>query len=260
MELQEYFDSKFIVFNENYIKELSKQDNGSINNVLNFRKEFCYGLQIFDDDEYMIFYIDRVKRLKGFGIELSLKLDQIERTNYTIEFCKILNNEFTHTDIVEHFNTFQDNCRTVFEQLGYFTIGNEFDNFNGHVTGLICGHKGVLKFPTLDKLEIYRWLFDENEKHISVDSNKVKKIYLLFDPNTNLIKIGQSYFPSLREKTLQGISPDWELITTWIAPIIEERKLHNMFKSKRKRGEWFDLNFNDLKKIKGYMKKYKNSL
>ena len=69
---------------------------------------------------------------------------------------------------------------------------------------------------------------------------------------------GKTAFSNKREKTLQGISPDWDLITSWIAPVSQEKRLHKMFKNKRLRGEWFDLNFGDLELIKEEMDKYKN--
>lgn len=261
MEIQQYFDKNLYKFGLEQIQKLSEKDNGPINNVIANLKEFCFGLQLYDDYDYMIFYIDNKIKLSGYGLYLSIKLDLVTRTNFTIEFCKILNEEYPHADIVETFNTFQDNTRTAFEKIGYFTVGNEFDKItnNKSFIGIASGLKGVLKFPMMEKLSLYRWLFDENQDSIEIDNFKTKKVYLLLDSNNNLIKIGQSYTPDLREKTLQGISPYWDLITTWVAPVAEEKNLHKMFDSKRKRGEWFNLNFPDLKQIKQYMKKYKNA-
>ena len=207
------------------------------------------------------FYIDHKYSLGGLEIELSLKLSFETRNKYTISFCQLINDRYPHADIVDTYNTFQSQLRSGFEKLGYFTIGNEISMLEG-MNGIAIAplsSKGFLRFQTIEKIDIYRWLFDENEKEVLVDDNKIKKIYLMLDSVNNLIKIGQSYYPKTREKTLQGVSPKWDLITTWIAPVEEEKKLHKKYKDKRIRGEWFNLGFSDLKEIKEYMNKYRNT-
>lgn len=261
MEIQKYFDKNFHRLDEKAINALDKHDNGSINNVINNLEEKCYGVHLLDDKDffdYYIFYIDGKNDLSGVGLYLSLNLDTNTRTNYTIEFCKFVNYYYPHIDIVDTFNAFQIQTRTIFEKIGFFTIGNEIDEIKGiSYTFLVKGKLGIIKFPTLDKITLFRWLFNENKEVVNIDTSKTKKVYLLLDTLNNLIKIGQSFYPNLREKTLQGINPNWFLITTWIAPISEEKYLHNRFESKHKRGEWFDLSFSDLKEIKEYMNKYK---
>ena len=263
-EKQEYFETNFLEYGREYIYALNEQDNGPINNVISHLKEHCYGVQIYDDKEhieYNLFYIDNKYELGGLGLDLSLKLDNITRIDYTIEFCKLVNDKYPHSDIIDMYNTFQSQLRGGFEKLGFFTIGNEISKFEGkNAIAIFPPSKGVMNFTMIDKKNLYRWLFDENEKNIQTDESKVKKVYLILDSTNNLIKIGQSFYPKTREKTLHGVSPDWDLITTWIAPISEERELHKKYEHKRKRGEWFDLNFSDLKEIKEYMSKYKNCL
>lgn len=78
----------------------------------------------------------------------------------------------------------------------------------------------------------------------------------MLNKRNDFIKIGKSKRPTFREKTLQADEPDIELITHWEAPSILEKQLHRMFEQKRQRGEWFDLNFKDLKQIKELMDDY----
>jgi hypothetical protein len=263
-EIQTYFDKHCFEYNRDYIFALNEQDNGPINNVISHLQEHCYGVQFFDDKEYLeyrIFYIDHKFELSGLGFELSLELDFKTRTSYTIEFCKLINDKYPHADIIDTFNTFQSQLRGGFEKLGFFTIGNEISMFkrkNG--IAIFPPSKGIMSFSMIEKKELYRWFFNESENDIQTDEKRTKKIYLILDSTNNLIKIGQSFYPKTREKTLHGVSPDWDIITTWIAPVSEERFLHKKYEHKRTRGEWFDLNFSDLKEIKEYMKKYKNCL
>lgn len=259
-EIQKYFDKNCFEYDREYIYHLNEKDNGPINNVISHLDEKCYGLLIFDDKtfiEYTIFYIDHRNELGGFGLNLSLQLDYMTRNQYTIEFCKLINDKYPHADIVDTFNAFQSQLRSGFEKLGFFTIGNEISMFEGkNAAALFPPSKGIMNFQTIDKKSLYRWLFSENEKTIQTDESRTKKIYLILDSKNNLIKIGQSFYPKTREKTLHGVSPEWDLITTWIAPVSVEKELHAKFKSKRVRGEWFSLDFSDLKEIKSHMSKY----
>ena len=262
---EEYFKENCYKYDRDYICELNERDNGPINNVLSHLEEHCFGIQIFEKNgsiEYEIFYVDYKNDLKGYGLLLSLDLELNTRTEYTTGFCKLLNKEFPHVDRIDTFNSFQSQTRAAFEKYGFFTFGNEIEMFEGkNAIGILpLGCKGHLFFPTINKLGIYRWLFNEEEDYVKIDESKTKKIYLILDSENNIIKIGQSYYPKIREKTLQGVSPHWDIITTWIAPASVERDLHEKFKHKRTRGEWFKLDFSDLEEIKKHMKEYKNSL
>jgi len=264
-DIEAYFSENYHELSRDSICELNEQDNGHINNVLSNINEFCYGVRIFDDTEffeYEIFFIDYKNDLKAFGLFLSLALERNIREQYIKEFCKQINHQFPYVDTIDSFNTFQIDLRTAFEKKGFITFGNEISMFEGKIVDIIVppGFKGHLLFNTLDKLEIYRSLFDEDKGFVNLDESKAKKIYLIFDSTKNLIKIGQSVNPRIREKTLQGEAPQLDIITTWIAPAFVERELHEKFRLKRTRGEWFKLTFSDLKDIKEYMNGYKNSL
>ncbi|MGG6230501.1 GIY-YIG nuclease family protein [Tenacibaculum sp. SDUM215027] len=264
IDINSYFDEHFYDFDDESIYRFNEQDNGPINNVITRLNERCYGVLIYDEREhieFMLLYIDSTKKLTGLGLLLSLNLELYERTILSIEFCKLISNRFPELDVVESFNTFQTQCRGTFEKMGFITFGSETNNLpKGTMFIKTAGSKGLLTFPTLDKLEVYRWFFNEDAKSVKVDESKIKKVYLLLDSTNNLIKIGESFYPKKREKTLQGINPSWDLITTWIAPVSEERRLHKLFSEKRTRGEWFNLNFNDLAIIRKEMSGYKNCL
>ncbi len=261
-DVNSYFDENFYDFNKESIYYFNEQDNGPINNVITRLNERCYAVFIYDEREhikFMLSYFDSTKKLTGLGLLLTLDLKLFERTVLTIEFCKQISHRFPELDVVETFNTFQTQCRGTFEKMGFITFGSETNDIpKGTIVMKTAGTKGLLTFPTLNKLEVYRWFFNEDTQSIKVDETKIKKVYLLLDSTNNLIKIGESYYPKKREKTLQGINPNWDLITTWIAPVSEEKRLHKLFAAKRTRGEWFNLNFNDLAIIRKEMNRYKN--
>lgn len=80
----------------------------------------------------------------------------------------------------------------------------------------------------------------------------ITKVYVMIDKNTGYYKIGRSVNPKIRERTLQSEKPTIEMLFNFNARVRDEKDLHNMFKSKRIRGEWFDLSGSDVNKIKGY--------
>ena len=74
----------------------------------------------------------------------------------------------------------------------------------------------------------------------------------MIDKNTGYYKIGRSIRPLYREKTLQSEKPTIEMLFNYDARIKDEIKLHNIFKDKNVRGEWYNLDGTDLQKIKEY--------
>jgi hypothetical protein len=65
-------------------------------------------------------------------------------------------------------------------------------------------------------------------------------------------KIGKSIKPEFRERTLQSNEPNVELLAYCDSNIISENALHKKFKDKRIRGEWFNLNKDDVDYIMSY--------
>lgn len=79
-------------------------------------------------------------------------------------------------------------------------------------------------------------------------------VYLMKDLRNNAHKIGISVNPQNRERTLQSEQPKTELIAVKkyinrkIALAIE-KALHDIYSHKRKRGEWFDLDSEDVAEL-----------
>lgn len=102
-----------------------------------------------------------------------------------------------------------------------------------------------------------------NTKKDIDDTDKNNKlscyVYLMIDTTNNFHKIGISNNPRYREHTLQSDKPTIELIcakeypSRTIAEAIESA-LHNAYANKRIRGEWFNLEDNDIIEIKQTLK------
>lgn len=91
-------------------------------------------------------------------------------------------------------------------------------------------------------------LLDSNdkEKDIVFKNKQQKKVktYVMIDHNTGYYKIGKSIDLKLRERTLQSQKPTIELILFSDCDI--ENDLHKKHKDKRIRGEWFNLDADDI--------------
>lgn len=85
-------------------------------------------------------------------------------------------------------------------------------------------------------------------------------IYILFNHDTKLYKIGFSKETEHREATLQSKEPNIKLLHKWIASKKIETQLHKIFKDKRVRGEWFNLEESDINEIIDFMKPYKHDI
>ena len=68
----------------------------------------------------------------------------------------------------------------------------------------------------------------------------------LFRHDNGLTKIGFSKNPEKREKTIQAEDPRVHMLATRKGKLSQEARLHKIFAEKRVRGEWFDLNENDI--------------
>jgi hypothetical protein len=75
------------------------------------------------------------------------------------------------------------------------------------------------------------------------------KIYLAIDENTGYHKIGWSINPRKREKTLQSEKPTIFFLWVINGSKKDESYLHRLFSSKRIRGEWFDLDKQDIEML-----------
>ena len=116
----------------------------------------------------------------------------------------------------------------------------------------------IENYCDLVKLHIpnYTPLLNRDESKLSSKKNDgICFIYLMKDFNTGYHKIGISNTPEYREKTLQSEKPTIEMIcnkqfvTRKIAHSFEQA-LHKSYADKRIRGEWFNLDEQEIEELK----------
>ena len=104
--------------------------------------------------------------------------------------------------------------------------------------------------------------WNPDAKNLEVDDSKSDahcSVYFMKDVANGFYKIGISNKPEYREYTLQSEKPTIKMIcnhqypTRIIAKSIESA-LHSVFAAKRIRGEWFELNANEVEQIKATLR------
>lgn len=108
------------------------------------------------------------------------------------------------------------------------------------------------KYTDYDITSLNHQIWDEEfSKNNCRKTAKIKTyVYIMIDHNTKYYKIGRSDTPLRREKTLQSEKPTIELIYKFECEYGIEKELHNKFYNKKIRGEWFNLDDNDIDYIK----------
>lgn len=121
-------------------------------------------------------------------------------------------------------------------------LKNLFVDYNKIVTE-IESYKPLSKLDVDDKISLAEGCF----------------LYLMKDFANGFYKIGISNTPEYRERTLQSEKPTIEMIASKrypTRPIAEsiEKALHGAYSEKRLRGEWFELDVNDVENIRETLK------
>jgi len=145
------FESRLQEIAEDNIIDLSKHDNGIFNVVRGLHEE-AFGTILWDDNkpnfDYFLTYETKVKdKLEGFILRLQphLKTRNELTTCFTAFICKRYKTEEPYSV----FNTYQDQQRSLFERLDYWTYDDTLkEELKGGKGELVLkGHKGIMYVP-----------------------------------------------------------------------------------------------------------------
>ncbi|MEI6754834.1 MAG: GIY-YIG nuclease family protein [Paludibacter sp.] len=233
-----------------------------LNNVLeDFESDF-YSIS-FDDnrciDDYLLIYVGRYGSIRGLTFNSGRNLE--DRDFNTLRFAKAIENEFPEKNSIAIFNIFQTKLKQVYESFGVVCIPEYIANQETHKIFLLSKLKNSVDYLILiDPVKFYKSFFERQNK-IS-DEEGIFKLYLMLEGENGYIKIGQTQKKlevrrkGVAEPTLKAKDPKIYILSAWVAPKEVEKKLHLDYKSKRKRGEWFDLRAIDLQEINEMMLTY----
>jgi hypothetical protein len=238
---------------ETVLRMVDTIDGGTINNVAVGTHPECFASQILEEQPiptYNLLYINGENKLRGKALRLSI--NHSNRDLILAAYSFLLAEEFDK-DPIAIYTTFQEQTRTMCEKLGFFTISeNELSAYEGkNPTIIVKGSKGIIRLAWVNRLDVFKFIFGPLAKIVPV--REVNYIYLMYNNRNYHFKIGKSWNPKHREKTLQAEAPEISMVAVWKASYKLERNLHNRYKHKRLRGEWFNLTFKELKDIKDYV-------
>lgn len=225
----------------------------SINNVLEGFEPQCYGLRGNDESDgfpHELYYISGEPILTGVLLPLNFNIPHHGDLMYV--FCRMLEDVYPHLNAIDACNTYHKLMRSMLEKAGYMTITGKHASklarqFPNHEFAFFRpGKHSIRVIPFIDKAEVYGDAFTDVPD--LTDDNSF--IYLTLNSKNGLVKIGHSKTPYAREKTLLGDDPYLKMVVKVRAPRELETELHRMFKPKRVRGEWFNLQTKDVMAIR----------
>ncbi|WP_269235008.1 GIY-YIG nuclease family protein [Flavobacterium flavigenum] len=256
-EFQNRFDDITFSLSRDDIMELNKLDNGPLNNVISRINKHCYGVTVVDGNSQInieMFYVTNDNELQGYIINLIL--DEKYYFHLLMRFATFLAEQFEDVNAISAFNTFQIKLRGFLEKLDFFTTTSlELKPYLGQNAVMVStGSRGIKNIILIEHADFYRDFFNKNYKLERIKNSEY--VYLMVNSDSGYIKIGTSINPHYREKTLHSQEPKIFLIAQWKCNKHVEKQLHEKFKDKRIRGEWFNLQLKDLKNIEEFMSNY----
>jgi hypothetical protein len=262
--MKDEFDSRISSLPYDLVCLFQKEHQSvELNNIIDGFESDFYTILLSDDDEnlneYSLIYIGNDNGIRGLNFKSGRKIK--DRDIYTFRFCQAIEAEFPNKNSLVVFNTFQSQLKRVYENFGIICIPEHIAHLkNGLVFLMPNNKKDVDRILQVDFLEFYRSYF--NRKNKKQDSNELAKVYLMYDQKEGYFKIGETKNKlktrrkGVSEATLRATNPMIEIICAWEATKKLETELHANYKSKRKRGEWFDLRAIDLEDINKMTLKY----
>lgn len=257
------FNSRLFFLSFDDIPDIYNKDKRiELNNVLEgFKSDF---FAITTDvkgsiENYTLIYIGCSVEIKGVSLKSARNIK--DRDLNTLRFAKVIENEFPEKNSIAIFNKFQDKLKQIYESFGIMCVPKYIVSQETQTPLLLPKHKTDVDYLLkIDPIEFYRSFFEKENK--IEDKEGVSKLYLMLEGQKGYIKIGQTKNKlevrrkGVAEPTLKAKDPKIYILTAWKAPKKVERKLHSVYKSKRKRGEWFDLRATDLQEINEIMLAY----
>lgn len=256
-ELMDQFNQITFSLSKDNILKFDKDDNGPLHNVITRINKHCFGVKLFEEENRIsveMFYVNNDYELTGDLIQLNI--DDKSYFQLLLRFCTILADKYEDVNALVAFNTFQVKLRGFLEKLGFFTITTiELKPYKG-MNSVMFGvsERGIKNVILIDHLDFYRNFFNDIYS-LKINDNS-EYVYLMVNSDTGHIKIGTSKIPRFREKTLQSQEPKIGIVALWQCDKKVEKELHEKFKMRRLRGEWFDLRLYELKELEKYMQNY----
>lgn len=255
MELNpnEYFQEKYYKVSHAALSDLNrKTPTEGLIRFLNGLNEFVFGgfVQNENQSEEEVIHLMYAEYTTEFScFVLPIPAEYPKTDELIVVFAREIAILNLKRDFFEVYNTLQHQRETILESLGYFT----FDPDTTPSGMIIAKGQKIVPVHKLNRVWFYANQFKDVTHEAIKFQDQEKYIYLMVDDSNGLIKIGSSKNPKYREGTLQSKEPKISLVAYWRVPKLIENELHQMYRNKRVRGEWFRLTISELDEIKQFM-------
>lgn len=200
-------------------------------------REYLHGKDLIDNDWNKS---TTIECLFSYIYEYSIKEDEYLKQNhyreYQWEYYEFNNNiikELATNDFIKKYNEIK--LKNKIQNNSFYNTKNNM-NF-------------IINNVNLNS-ELGKLIISIINEHKTIEN---KYVYLMHDVNGNSYKFGQTYDLIYREKTLRAKEPKIELVKFCQTNVITESDLKEKYKSKRGRGEWFDLSDDEVNEVKDLM-------
>tara|TARA_B100000929_G_scaffold155112_1_gene122878 strand:+ start:178 stop:891 length:714 start_codon:yes stop_codon:yes gene_type:complete len=198
---------------EQVLKIFESNKKPELNNVIEKIRKESYSILAHDEkniESYDLLLIVNYNELTGYALNSERKLKN--RDIITYQFCRFLSEEFKNLNEIILFNTFQNLLKSTYEMFGFFCVNQyELKELNNPIF-ILKGKKAVEKVLTIEPISFFKLIF--NKKSIIENEKGIEKIYLIYDLNDNLFKVGftkktiEERIKSISEPTIKGKKPD----------------------------------------------------
>ncbi|MBO2544418.1 GIY-YIG nuclease family protein [Salegentibacter sp. BDJ18] len=232
-------------------------------------KDLIFSFENINNRDYLALYF----------FSKDYKLNIGDKVSFMFENQNILSFEIIEKPIKSNLNwknLFETRILITQDELSVFSKDNlskwkiDFASNNNSIIGVANNYywyknenySKVLKNLVAEYIEIVNQNIEnhiafknrENLKELKTFTDEKCSVYLMIDTTNNFHKIGISNKPKYREKTLQADKPTIELLCSKEFPNRKmaesiEKSLHITFDNKRIRGEWFELDAQEVKDI-----------
>jgi hypothetical protein len=233
---------------------------------------FTFTFNNFDNKDFIVFQFSSKEIMLSKGDTISFLFSDNKIIDFTIDTVSY---KISHPNIDKQF---ENKLQITLEELHHFEI-NKFIKWKITIKKqnreIIGGENGINQYKSHDNLVTAIQKFtNEYKALVSAEITDYKPllqreaitmlseiplakecyVYLMIDTINHYHKIGISNKPTWREKTLQSEKPTIELLASkrFINRKIAssfEKALHETYSHKRIRGEWFNLDLNEVNEI-----------
>lgn len=234
--------------------------------------KFTFTFNNLDDKDFIVFQFSSKEMMLSKGDIISFLFADNKIIDFTLDTVSY---KISHPNIEKQF---ENKLQITLEELHHFEdskfikwkitikkqnreiIGGEngINNYKIHDNLVAVIQKFTKEYKALVNAEIidYKPLLQREALTVPYDAPLAEEcyVYLMIDTINQYHKIGISNKPTWREKTLQSEKPTIELLASkkFINRKIAssfEKALHETYSQKRIRGEWFNLDMNEVNEI-----------